>query len=117
MRPFVGVFIGFFVGFKFGFFLNPLFPFGSVKLIESKSGGPARLSLYLAMDCEMVGVGPEGTRSVLARCSIVNYNGQVVYDKLVQPLEPVTDYRTQHSGIRAGDLSSSRAIPFQQVFR
>lgn len=29
------------------------------------------------MDCEMVGVGPDGIRSNLARVSIVNFEGQV----------------------------------------
>ncbi|RHY32261.1 hypothetical protein DYB32_002713 [Aphanomyces invadans] len=48
----------------------------------------------VAMDCEMVGVGVGGTRSVLARCSIVDFDGNVVYDEHVKPLEKVTDFRT-----------------------
>lgn len=44
----------------------------------------------LAMDCEMVGVGLSGKTSVLARCSIVDYDGNVVYDKHVRPVEKVT---------------------------
>lgn len=44
----------------------------------------------LAMDCEMVGVGSSGKTSVLARCSIVDYDGNVVYDKHVRPVEKVT---------------------------
>lgn len=44
----------------------------------------------LAMDCEMVGVGASGKTSVLARCSIVDYDGNVVYDKHVRPVEKVT---------------------------
>ncbi|KAJ2745364.1 3'-5' exonuclease, partial [Coemansia sp. BCRC 34301] len=47
---------------------------------------------YLAIDCEMVGAGYKGSRSMLARVSIVNYYGHVVFDTYVQPLEPVTDY-------------------------
>ena len=35
----------------------------------------------VAMDCEMVGVGPSGTRSVLARVSIVDCEGKVLLDK------------------------------------
>lgn len=35
----------------------------------------------VAMDCEMVGVGPNGTRSVLARVSIVDSEGKVLLDK------------------------------------
>ena len=45
------------------------------------------------MDCEMVGVGRDGTDSVLARVSIVNHFGHAVYDKFVSPREKVTDYR------------------------
>ena len=35
----------------------------------------------VAMDCEMVGVGPSGTCSVLARVSIVDCEGKVLLDK------------------------------------
>lgn len=48
----------------------------------------------LGMDCEMVGVGMAGTDSILARVSIVNHIGHMVYDKFVAPREKVTDYRT-----------------------
>ncbi len=54
---------------------------------------------YLAIDCEMVGVGDGGYRSILARVSIVNYHGHVIMDKYVLPTEKVTDYRTAVSGI------------------
>ncbi|ETW05318.1 hypothetical protein H310_04270 [Aphanomyces invadans] len=64
----------------------------------------------VAMDCEMVGVGVGGTRSVLARCSIVDFDGNVVYDEHVKPLEKVTDFRTHVSGIRSKSLR--KAIPF-----
>lgn len=55
----------------------------------------------------MVGIGPEGIESSLARVSIVNYYGHVLLDTFVQQREPVTDYRTQWSGVRASDLSLS----------
>lgn len=62
------------------------------------------LTQVIAMDCEMVGVGMDGKESILARVSIVNHSGKVLYDKYVKPLEKVTDYRTQISGIRHCDL-------------
>ncbi|KAF7984817.1 hypothetical protein HWV62_11840 [Athelia sp. TMB] len=68
---------------------------------------------FLALDCEMVGVGPEGVESSLARVSIVNYHGAVQLDCIVQQRERVTDYRTQWSGIRASDMA--RAQPFAEV--
>eukprot|EP00246_Nothoceros_aenigmaticus_P005289 TRINITY_DN17220_c0_g1_i1.p1 TRINITY_DN17220_c0_g1~~TRINITY_DN17220_c0_g1_i1.p1 ORF type:complete len:177 (+),score=21.42 TRINITY_DN17220_c0_g1_i1:629-1159(+) len=59
------------------------------------------------MDCEMVGVGHQGTRSALARATLVNKFGNVIYDKHVRPLEPVTDFRTKISGIRRSDLKTA----------
>ncbi|GAB0493641.1 hypothetical protein MMPV_004926 [Pyropia vietnamensis] len=56
-------------------------------------------SYVLAMDCEMVGVGPGGKESALARVSIVDARGAVVLDTHVVVAEPVTDYRTWVSGI------------------
>lgn len=42
---------------------------------------PARSpTKQLALDCEMVGIGPGGHRSALARCSIVNKHGEVLLD-------------------------------------
>lgn len=68
---------------------------------------------YLAIDCEMVGTGPKGSISQLARCSIVSYEGDVVYDKFIKPSVPVTDYRTRWSGIRYSDLI--KATPYSQA--
>ncbi|PWN97670.1 hypothetical protein FA09DRAFT_339164 [Tilletiopsis washingtonensis] len=62
---------------------------------------------YLAIDCEMVGVGPLGSESMLARVSLVNWHGHVVLDTFVRPLEKVTDYRTWVSGVRASDLKGA----------
>ncbi len=52
----------------------------------------------------MVGTGEDGKDNMLARVSVVNQYGQCIYDKLVTAREDVTDYRTQFSGIRPGDL-------------
>lgn len=68
---------------------------------------------YIAIDCEMVGTGPKGSTSELARCSIVSYDGDVIYDKFIQPTRPVTDFRTRWSGIRRQDLYN--ATPFRQA--
>jgi hypothetical protein len=67
---------------------------------------------YLAMDCEMVGVA--NNRSLLARCSIVNQFGQVIYNKYILPTEAVLDYRTHINGIKAEHLLPNNAIPFKQ---
>ncbi|KAJ6216983.1 hypothetical protein RDWZM_008140 [Blomia tropicalis] len=62
------------------------------------------LTRYIAIDCEMVGTGFDGSNSILARVSMVNLYGHCVYDKYVKPVEEVTDYRTQVSGIRPENL-------------
>ncbi|KAL3064884.1 hypothetical protein OYC64_001002 [Pagothenia borchgrevinki] len=68
------------------------------------SSSAAMPTKFLAIDCEMVGTGPKGSISQLARCSLVSYDGDVVYDKFINPPVPVTDYRTRWSGIRHRDL-------------
>jgi RNA exonuclease 4 len=52
----------------------------------------------------MVGLGPLGSESALARVSVVNYHGHVLMDTFVQPRERVTDWRTWVSGVREVDL-------------
>ncbi|NWR43729.1 AEN nuclease, partial [Regulus satrapa] len=66
---------------------------------------------YVAIDCEMVGTGPRGRLSELARCSVVNYEGDVIYDKYVRPELPIVDYRTRWSGITQQHMKN--AIPFK----
>lgn len=63
------------------------------------------MSKVVALDCEMVGIGPDGREDALARASVVNYSGDVLYDKYVRVQHEVTDYRTQWSGIRAEDIA------------
>ncbi|XP_040608460.1 interferon-stimulated 20 kDa exonuclease-like 2 [Mesocricetus auratus] len=65
----------------------------------------------VAVDCEMVGTGPKGRVSSLARCSIVNYNGDVLYDDYVLPPCHIVDYRTRWSGIRKCHMAN--ATPFK----
>ncbi|SPO22282.1 related to REX4 - strong similarity to X.laevis XPMC2 protein [Ustilago trichophora] len=62
---------------------------------------------YLAIDCEMVGVGEKGCESILARVSIVNFHGALIMDRFVRPQEKVTDYRTWVSGVRPKDLKNA----------
>ncbi|KAL2084377.1 hypothetical protein ACEWY4_019895 [Coilia grayii] len=74
------------------------------------SGNPQK---FVAIDCEMVGTGPKGKNSELARCSIVSYDGDIVYDKFIKPMNPVTDLRTRWSGIRWQNLQN--ATPFLEA--
>lgn len=59
----------------------------------------------------MVGTGPQGRVSELARCSIVSYHGDVLYDKYIRPEMPIVDYRTRWSGVTRQHMR--KAIPFQ----
>jgi DNA polymerase III epsilon subunit-like protein len=68
----------------------------------------------VALDCEMVGTGINGKYSELARCSLVNGNGDVLYDQFVQPKGFVTDFRTQWSGIRRSDINKKKAVTLEQ---
>ena len=61
----------------------------------------------VALDCEMVGV--RGNLSALACCSIVGYNGEVIFHSYIKPREPITSYRTKWSGITAHHMTF--AIP------
>jgi len=73
----------------------------------------------VAIDCEMVGVGPDGKSHSLARVVIVNYYGGVLLDEFVSQLEPVVDYRTNVSGIRPEHLKGASSFKDvqKQVFR
>ncbi|KAL6047401.1 hypothetical protein STEG23_010982 [Scotinomys teguina] len=75
---------------------------------EAPRPGPSKC---VAIDCEMVGTGPRGRVSELARCSVVSYHGDVLYDKYVRPEMPIVDYRTRWSGITRQHMR--KAIPFQ----
>jgi len=72
-------------------------------------------SKVVAIDCEMVGVGLEGSRSALARVCIVNWYHRVILDRFVKVEEPVTDYRTIISGICSEDIYSCEALSLDEV--
>lgn len=77
---------------------------------------PQKLTLpstqqFVALDCEMVGVGPHGSKSSLARVTIINFHGQVLLDQHIRQNQPVTDYRTFVSGITKEDLDKATMTP------
>ncbi|KAI0284968.1 hypothetical protein BGY98DRAFT_946467 [Russula aff. rugulosa BPL654] len=69
----------------------------------------------LAIACTVIGVGPGGNTSVVARVAICDYKGDPVLDYYVVPTMAVTDYRTSTSGITATHLTSGEAKPFEFV--
>lgn len=64
-------------------------------------------SSAIALDCEMVGIGPNGKDHMLARVSIVSERGEIIMDKYVKPTKEVIDYRTQYSGITPTHLENA----------
>lgn len=89
------------------------------KQLQARKEAEQEISLeeqgrYVALDCEMVGVGEGGIKSALARVSIVDYNNAIIFDTYVKVNEAVTDYRTFVSGIREEHLQSDVAMEFSQ---
>ena len=62
---------------------------------------------YVALDCEMVGVGAKGYQSVIARVTLVDWIGNILLDEFIRPSQEVTDYRTFVSGITKEDLDAA----------
>ena len=60
-------------------------------------------SHIFALDCEMC-MSDNGL--VLTRISIVDFEGNVIYDKLVKPDVPIIDYLTKYSGITEEKLAN-----------
>lgn len=84
-----------------------------VPQISNQKRAPAQApglqkSLAIALDCEMVGTGPKGSISSLARLSAVDFlTGELLIDSLVRPQSAVTDWRTKYSGITAAAMSAA----------
>jgi RNA exonuclease 4 len=68
----------------------------------------------LALDCEMV--EGESVEHMLARVSLVDFDGRVVYDAYVRPREPVKDYRTSITGITE-DILRRKGEKFDKVYQ
>ena len=56
-------------------------------------------SPMFAIDCEMVSTIEDNLIGDVARVSVVNEEGECLYDTFVKPYTTVTDYRTKYSGI------------------
>jgi len=76
-------------------------PEGGSASAASPDADPDRVRL-VAIDCEMV---LTAAGHVLARVSVVGSDGALLYDTLVRPAEPVTDYLTEFSGITEEKLA------------
>lgn len=89
-------------------------PAQNSSLINAGRSDDVEIGKYLGLDCEMVGVGPDGMDSALARVSIVNYNGEQIYDSFVKQKEEVKDWRTPVSGIKPSHMTQARSFEVVQ---
>jgi RNA exonuclease 4 len=77
------------------------------KELDSRKSVPVEeQAKYVALDCEMVGIGAGGKQSALARVSITAWDASVLMDTFVQVPDRVTDFRTHVSGVRARDIKA-----------
>ncbi|SZF04801.1 unnamed protein product [Blumeria hordei] len=88
---------------------GPMEAYTTSDIINCGLVSDVEIGKYLGIDCEMVGVG-SNSRSVLARVSIVNFHGILLYDSYVKPNEYVTDWRTKVSGISSREMIAARSF-------
>lgn len=83
-------------------------------LIVSQMDLGADQTRLIAMDCEMV-TGISG--QLLAQAVVVDWRGDVLYNRYVRIREPVVDYATRYSGIRPYDVSlyAPNTAEFEEV--
>lgn len=86
---------------------NAMLTATAVQPNEGLAAGDA-VGKYVAIDCEMVGVGDGGHGHALARASVVDFHGRQVYDSYVRPRERVTDWRTRISGVAPRHMVAAR---------
>ena len=85
----------------------PSLPLNKKGYRRSKRAHLPKQSDIVALDCEMVGVGEKGRISSAAWITVIDWFGNVVLDQYIAQDEPVTDYRTEISGIREQDLQAA----------
>jgi len=87
--------------------------------LNPKSAGDKKIKFLnknlVAIDCEMVGTGYGGAKSVLARATVVSGNGDTLLDEFCSSSEKVTDYRTIVSGVRPQDMINAQSFEELQM--
>lgn len=71
-------------------------------------------SQFVALDCEMVGIGEGGHNSSIARITLIDWDGNVLLDEYIRQCREVTDYRTFVSGITKEDLQEKATLSLEE---
>ncbi|KFK37560.1 hypothetical protein AALP_AA4G272800 [Arabis alpina] len=66
----------------------------------------------VAIDCEMVGGGDDGSIDLCASICMVDENENVIFSTHVQPQVPVTNYRNEVTGLTEEDLKDGMPLQF-----
>ena len=87
----------------------------SIEMLRSRYNRVTDRSPLFAIDCEMCMTD----RSELTKISIVDEEGRIVYNQLVKPDLPITDYLTRYSGITKAMLEhvETKLTDVQQFIR
>ncbi|CAI0395339.1 unnamed protein product [Linum tenue] len=67
----------------------------------------------IAIDCEMVGGGNDGTTDLCGQVCLVDEDENIIFHTYVQPQFPVTDYRSEVTGLTEEHLKDG--MPLKQV--
>ncbi|XP_062145304.1 uncharacterized protein LOC133852555 isoform X1 [Alnus glutinosa] len=90
-------------------------PIGTVKMVYSdptvvnQNGGPEAI----AIDCEMVGGGSDGSLDLCARVCLIDEDENVILHTYVLPQLPITNYRFEITGLTEEHLRD--ALPLKLV--
>ncbi|TCD70078.1 hypothetical protein EIP91_005060 [Steccherinum ochraceum] len=88
-------------------------PFSTTPLPNRKPARAFAPSKFIAVGVQVVHFNPAVRLPMVARVTLVDYKGFVVYDKFVRPTQPVCDYRTAQTGLQPRDLAG--APEFREV--
>ncbi|KAN0009292.1 hypothetical protein ACTFIU_006571 [Dictyostelium citrinum] len=69
-------------------------------------------SKFFSIDCKIIEI--EGNKGTLGKVCIANQNGQIVYEKIVKPMDKIVDFRTKFTGLTR-DKVQREGTDFLQV--
>eukprot|EP00977_Amphora_coffeiformis_P019900 scaffold7586_cov174-Amphora_coffeaeformis.AAC.3 len=79
---------------------------GGIAVLSNKhhDAPMTRRDLYFALRCGIVNIGPLATDTAVGRVTLVNWENEIVLDTFVKIPVPITNYRTEVTGITPGLL-------------